>query len=89
MAYDDDTIALHLTLSGWVTGDPPADRVETWELHSHQAFGWSKEYRTWRCLWANPAVPRSERDKIRSKFADRMGREGREGDTITDIGEPL
>ena len=47
MGWDSDSTEYHLTPEGWVPGDPPGDRVETWLRDMYQASGWSKEEVTW------------------------------------------
>jgi hypothetical protein len=89
MSWDDGETEYHLTPRGWETGDPPADRVETWVRSVHQQSGWSKEDVGWACQWANPGVDRAERDKLRAGHKEFMGISGRWGDRITTIGEPL
>lgn len=89
MSYDDSATTYHLTHDGWKVGEPPPDRIETWSRSVSQASGWSKEYVAWTCLWTDPALERAERDKVRAKHSDVMGRPGRSGDRITQIGQPL
>ena len=84
VSYDDSSIKYHLTPSGWKPGETPADCAETWIRSSRQASGWSREYVTWSCVWANPDIPGPERDAIRVKHKDFMG----SGRDIT-IGKPL
>lgn len=90
MAWDRYNTDYHLTSRGWETDEPPpADRVETWNRSVHQQSGWSKEYIDWTCIWADSDVPRAERDALRKKHQTFMGTDGRSGDTITSVGDPL
>jgi hypothetical protein len=89
MSYDNTETTYHLTPAGWTTDDAPADRVEAWSRSVSQQSGWSKEYITWRCLWADPAIPRAERDAVRRTHREFMGPPGRRGSTIISIGDPL
>jgi hypothetical protein len=89
MSYDNDSTLHTLTPRGWVTDDHPPDAIETWVRAASQASGWSREYVSWSCQWANPNVPRAERDTIRAKHREFMGRPGRFGDRETTIGDPL
>lgn len=89
MAWDDSECTYHLTPKGWITGDPPDNRAETWSRSTRQQSGWSKEYIDWRCLWVNPNLPRNERDALRKRHQEFMGVAGRRGSMITTIGDPL
>jgi hypothetical protein len=89
MSYDDSETIYHLTPTGWITGNAPIDRVETWSRSVRQQSGWSKEYISWRCVFANPAIPRAERNAVRTKHREFMGVPGRRGSTVTIIGDPL
>ena len=90
MSWDNSETIYHLTTSGWVPGeDPPPYRIESWVRSVSQASPYSKEYIGWRCLWADEKAPRAERDKLRKKHGEFMGRAGRLGSTITTIGEPI
>lgn len=84
MAYDEGSTEYHLTPSGWKTGAPPTDRVETWVRSNRQASAWSRDRISWACLWANPDIARTERDVLRARYCDFMG----SGRDIT-IGKPL
>jgi hypothetical protein len=77
MAYDDIKTAYHLTSDGWKTGNPPADRIETWICHKYQASAYSRTLISWRCTWADPGMPRPDRDKVRAKYKEFIGRPGR------------
>jgi hypothetical protein len=83
------TADYHLTPRGWEPGYPSPDRVETWTRTASQASNWSKEYIGWLCIWADTNVPRAERDWLREKHQNFMGRGGRVGNRITKIGEAL
>jgi hypothetical protein len=93
MAYDDIETEYHLTPDGWKTGEPPSDRVETWICQQYQASGYSKTLVSWRCTWADPGMPRGDRDELRAKYKEFMGRPGRTGTggfaRETAIGDPL
>lgn len=89
MSYDDDSTSYTLTPRGWVTDPNPPDAIEIWVRTVSQASGWSREYVSWSCKWANLDVSRAERDRIRVQHQDFMGRPGRFGDRETSIGEPL
>jgi hypothetical protein len=89
MSYDDDSISYTLTTHGWVTDSNHPDAIEIWIRTVSQASGWSNEYVSWSCKWANPNVSRAERDKIRKQYQDFMGRKGRYGNKETTIGEPI
>jgi len=89
MSYDDGETTYHLTPKGWTNSDAPVDCVETWSRSVRQQSGWSKEYIEWHCKWANPSVPRAERDALRKKHREFIGPQGRHGSTIISIGDPL
>jgi hypothetical protein len=89
MPYDDSETEYHLTPRGWITGDAPIGRVETWVRSASQQSGLSKEYISWVCKWIDPGVSRAERDVLRAKYQAFMGVSGRSGDRITTIGKPL
>ena len=89
MSYDNSESEYHLTPRGWVTGEAPVDRVETWVRSMSQQSGWSKEYISWTCKWADHSISRADRDVLRRKYQVFMGVAGRLGDRITTIGEPL
>ena len=88
MAYDRSDTDYHLTPRGWEPGEPPSDRVETWNRSVTQQSGWSKEYIDWTCIWADHGTPRAERDALRRKHQSFMGVAGRSGDRIITIGNP-
>jgi len=85
MARSSGDTEYHLTPRGWETGNSPLDRVETWL----RAIRGSREYVCWVCKWANPNVPRADRDKLRTKHGQFMGHSSRWRRRITIIGEPL
>lgn len=89
MAWDRSEDDYHLTPRGWESGELPDDRVETWHRSMHQASGWSKEHITWTCTWVNQDIPRDDRDALREKHRDFMGTDGRSGDRVTTIDDPL
>ena len=93
MAFEDIKTEYHLTSDGWKTGDPPADRIETWICHKYQASGYSRTLISWRCTWADPGMSRPDRDEVRAKYKEFMGRPGRTGTgnfgKETAIGEPI
>jgi hypothetical protein len=89
MAWDRSESILHLTLSGWQTGESPEGRVESWHYSYSQQSGWSKEYVEWTCIWADPDIPRADRNRIREQYGERMGKPGRFGNVITTISKPL
>jgi hypothetical protein len=93
MAYDDIEFEYHLTSDGWKTGDPPSNRIETWICHPYQASPYSRTLVQWRSKWADPNIPRADRNEIRTKYKEFMGRRGRIGTRglakETAIGEPL
>ena len=89
MSWDRHNTDYHLTTKGWVPGEPPPDRVETWNCSVHQRSGWSKEYTDWTCKWADPDTPRVERDALRDQHKSFMGTAGRESGRVINIGEPL
>lgn len=70
MAYDEDRGYWHLSLEGWKRADEepfPSDRIETWSYSSSQASPWSRDYRSLKCVWADEAQSREERDKLRKR----------------------
>jgi hypothetical protein len=73
MSYDSSDDFYHLTPRGLFEESDeakfPIDRVETWHRKMRQASGWSKEDVSWNCVWADPAVARSERDELRAKYS--------------------
>jgi hypothetical protein len=73
MAWDDHEYVLHLTPRGWEPDETP-DRVESW-----------------RCprVWANPDVPRTDRDRLREKHKETMGTPDPLNNMVISIGEPL
>ena len=77
MAYDDIEFEYHLTPDGWKTGDPPSNRIETWICHQYQASPYSRTLVQWRSKWADPNIPRADRDELRTKYKEFMGRRGR------------
>ena len=89
MSYDDDATIYTLTTSGWVVSDSYPDGVERWARHVFQASDWSREYITWTCVWANPDVPRPERDRVRKEHREFMGEPGQRRSRETNIGKPL
>ncbi len=92
MAYDSGEGYFHLTPNGWerVDEEPfPANRIETWQYYMSQASGWSKEYRSLTCVWANPCMGRSERDQVRKKFDAPLGFGERSRYRSGGKGEPL
>lgn len=89
MAYDDDCTVYMLTPGGWLPGEDHPDAVETWVRSTSQASDWSREYISWSCQWANPEVPRADRDWLRSLYRDFMGKPGRSGSREITIGSPL
>jgi hypothetical protein len=71
MAYDSDEGHFHLTREGWkrVDDDPfPEGSIKTWAYSMAQASGWSREFRSFKCVWADPDVSRSERDRLRQEL---------------------
>jgi hypothetical protein len=87
MAPDEENITHHLTRNGWVISDnPPLDRVETWNRYTEETSGRSERSTKWTCTWANPAIPRSERNALRERFSTRMLGSGE--DRVS-IGDPL
>jgi hypothetical protein len=89
MSYDSDEGYFHLTSNGWVRKDEepfPPDRIETWEYSSSQASGWSREYQSVHCVWANADVSRSDRDALRKKFGNAAHLTASRDNTI---GEPI
>ena len=89
MAYDRTSLTYHLTPRGWESGEPPDDRVETWNMSIDQASGWSKEYRSWTCEWVKKDMSRADRDALREKHRDFMGTAGRSGNIVTTMGARL
>jgi hypothetical protein len=89
MAQGSADTEYHLTPRGWKTGHPSSDRVETWLRAVRHQSGGAKEYICWVCQWADPNLPRSDRDKLRAKHKGFMGRSSRWQRRITIIGEPL
>jgi len=89
MSWDDSTTDYHLTPAGWVTGNRPADAVESWKRSTSQQSGWSKENIDWWCVWADQKIARGERDSLRKRHREFMGVPGRRGNIFTSIGEPL
>jgi hypothetical protein len=89
MSYDDDTTIYALTPAGWVMDEIHPQAIERWSRHVSQASGWSREYVTWTCLWADQSVPRADRDRIRTEHRESMGTPGRWGNRETSIGKPL
>jgi hypothetical protein len=89
MSYDESETEYHLTPRGWTTGERPTDCAETWLRSTSQQSGWSKDYIKWRPLWAAPTMSRVDRDALRRRHQEFMGRPGRWDNTITTIGEPL
>ena len=90
MAWDRHETIYHLTPRGWEFDDPPPpDRVESWRCYVHQQSGWSKEYVDWTCIWANPDVPRTERDQLREKHKETMGTPDPLSNMVISIGEPF
>jgi|SRR5215472_3986583 len=93
LAYDDIETEYHLTPDGWKTGDPPSNRIETWICHQYQASPYSRTLVQWRPKWADPKIPRAERDELRAKYEEFMGKPGRTGTgglaKETTIGEPF
>jgi len=88
MAWDDHEYILFLTPVGWKTDEPP-DCVESWRCQVYQRSGWSKEYVNWTCVWANPDVPRADRDRLREKHKETMGTPDPLSNIVISIGEPL
>jgi hypothetical protein len=69
MAYDSGRGSYHLTPRGWVKdGEPPPDRLETWDYDMYQASGWSKEVFNFERVWINEAVREAERDAAWKEF---------------------
>jgi len=69
MAYDSGQGSYHLTPGGWVKGgEPPPDRLETWDFDMYQASGWSKEIFNFDRVWINEGVSEAERDAAWKKF---------------------
>jgi len=70
MAYDrGGGSSYHLTSTGWVKGgEPPADRVETWNCNMCEARGWSKEIFYFDQVWVDEAIGRADRDAMWEKF---------------------
>lgn len=89
MAYDRDETEYTLTEEGWKVGDDREHGIEVWVCQTYQASGWSREYVSWRCVWANQGIPREERNKVRNKHKEFLGTPGRYGDRETTIGMPL
>jgi hypothetical protein len=72
-----------LTPHGWATGSfrfygrvqgvpvqRPADAVETWEQHCEQSSAWSREDRTMKMVWHDPAVSQADRDALKARFSE-------------------
>ena len=89
MAFDDDRAVYVLTPEGWMPGDEHPEAVEMWERSTSQASGWSREYVSWSCHWANPKVSRGERDRLRAHYQEFFGKPGRSGNREITIGRPL
>lgn len=68
MAYDEMATDYHLTFTGWMSGGPPAARVESWVQVATQDSENSRTRVRWRPVWANPDIPSSERAKIRDRY---------------------
>jgi hypothetical protein len=69
MAYDRGGGSYHLTPTGWVKGgEPPPDRVETWNCNMCEASGWSKEIFYFDQVWVDEAIGRAGRDAMWEKF---------------------
>lgn len=73
MAYDETATDYHLTFTGWMSGSPPAARVESWVRVAVQESEDSRIRVRWRPVWANPDIPASERAKIRERYRRFMG----------------
>ena len=84
-----DVQAHHLTPDGWVTGEKPGDAVETWQRWSTRQGGRREENIGWTSLWANPQIPRPDRNALRARYPELMGAPGRVGDVTTTIGDPV
>jgi hypothetical protein len=77
---DPQNTIFHLTSNGWFISDsPPPDRVETWNCCVRDLPAWSRQLIDWTCMWANPNVPRAERDILRVRFAVQMHARARGG----------
>jgi hypothetical protein len=69
MTFDRDQGSYHLTPTGWVKGgEPPPDRIETWNYDMCQASGWSKEIFYFDQVWVDEAIGKAERDAMWEKF---------------------
>jgi hypothetical protein len=81
MAEDRTSTEYHLTPHGWVTGtyryfdavqgeeiQPPPDRVETIEVTSEQASGWSKTCSYSTSIWKSSHISETELDALYKKF---------------------
>lgn len=81
MASDDLETEYHLTPRGWIEGterffgkvqreevERPADAIETWVHKIYQRSEWSREERSWHCIWYNPSFEENERKERRSEF---------------------
>lgn len=71
MAYHSAEGTFHLTANGWIEKDDepfPSDRAEAWQYSMHQSSGFSKERISFRCVWADPAISRTDRDALRKRI---------------------
>jgi len=79
----------HLTASGWSTGNRPKGAVETWRRWSYEEPRRHRKNVGWTSVWADPGLSRADRDDLRRKFPDLMGREGRDGELTITVGGPI
>jgi hypothetical protein len=79
----------HLTPQGWVTGERPSGAVETWQRWASGHAGRRTAHIGWTSLWADPRIPRSERDALRAHHRESMGMPGRVDEVTTTIGDPI
>jgi hypothetical protein len=90
MADYDEATRFHLTPDGWVTGDRPANAVESWKRWSFRPrSGPSRENVGWTSLWADPNMPRHDRNALRKRYPELMGAAGEAGGVNTTIGDPI
>jgi hypothetical protein len=84
-----DSKCYHLTPDGWVTGQRPANTVESWTRWTFAEHGRRRENVGWTSLWADPRIARSERDALRRLYPALMGSAGSIGAVTTTIGDPI
>jgi hypothetical protein len=81
VAEDDLRCQFHLTPRGWIAGTRwffgkvegapvkrPTDAAATYDLHITQASPYSKEKRTWKCVWVDAKIDTASRDALYERF---------------------